>query len=101
MNYKKLPILKTERLILRPVTMNDAEDIFAYASDPEVSKFLEWGPSKEIEETRRIITDWLLSYEENKTAPWIIVDKMSDKVIGTIEVRPSTDNKQWKVYLGY
>ena len=31
-------ILETDRLILRPITLDDAEDLFEYASDPENTK---------------------------------------------------------------
>ena len=35
--------IETRRLILRPFTMEDAEDMFTnWASDPEVTKFLTW-----------------------------------------------------------
>ena len=32
--------IETERLILRTVTVDDAEAIFKWASDPEVNKFM-------------------------------------------------------------
>jgi ribosomal-protein-alanine N-acetyltransferase len=33
-------VLETERLVIRPITLTDAEDVFAYASDPEVTKYM-------------------------------------------------------------
>ncbi len=82
-----LPILETNRLILRPITMGDAQDIFEYARDPEVTKLLEWGPSKSIDETKQITAEWISNYVQNRVAPWGIVDKKLNKVIGTIEAR--------------
>lgn len=32
--------IETKRLILRPVVLEDAEDMFAYASDEETTKFV-------------------------------------------------------------
>ena len=32
--------IRTERLILRPFSLNDVEDVLAYAADPEFSRFL-------------------------------------------------------------
>ena len=49
--YKNLPRLETPRQILRSVTMDDLGDIYAYASDEEVCRFLRWGPHKTLEET--------------------------------------------------
>jgi ribosomal-protein-alanine N-acetyltransferase len=34
------PTIETERLILRPLTMADDEPIYAYGSDPEVTKYV-------------------------------------------------------------
>lgn len=41
----------TDRLILRPVQIGDAEAIFRLASDPEVSRYLTWDAHKTIEDT--------------------------------------------------
>ena len=38
--FEQHPVLETERLILRPITVADAEDVFAYGSDPEVTKYM-------------------------------------------------------------
>lgn len=37
--------LKTERLVLRDFRVEDEPDIYEYASDPEVVRFADWGPS--------------------------------------------------------
>ena len=48
-------MLETERLILRPFTEEDAEDLFAYASDPRVGPPAGWQPHGSVEESREII----------------------------------------------
>ena len=48
-------MLETERLILRPFTEEDAEDLFAYASDPRVGLPAGWQPHGSVEESREII----------------------------------------------
>lgn len=47
--------LATVRLRLRAPTSRDAEGIFAYASDPEVARFMSWPRHQEIDDTRRFI----------------------------------------------
>ena len=43
MNKTGTQRIETHRLILRPFTMEDAEDMFSnWASDPEVTRFLTW-----------------------------------------------------------
>jgi RimJ/RimL family protein N-acetyltransferase len=36
--------LKSERIILRPLLMKDAGDIFSYRSQPDIYKFQSWQP---------------------------------------------------------
>ena len=47
--------LETERLILRPFTLDDAEGLYAYASHPEVGPPAGWAPHKDPAESRRVI----------------------------------------------
>ena len=36
---KGLPVIETQRLILRKLKITDAQDIYEYAKDPEISKY--------------------------------------------------------------
>ena len=48
-------ILETERLILRPWCESDADDLYTYASDPEVGPPAWWPPHTSVENSREII----------------------------------------------
>lgn len=65
------PVLETERLILRPLSVEDAQDIYdRWTSDPVVAKFMRWSVHSSVEDTKQ----WLLMEEENnktdKTYDW-------------------------------
>ena len=45
---KYLPTLETERLIIRPITMDDLQDFYEMDSQPEVHTFLKNQPIKTI-----------------------------------------------------
>ena len=49
--YNDLPELTTARLVLRKMRLTDAGDMFAYASDTDVSRHLVWTPHQNIDET--------------------------------------------------
>ena len=38
--FEDLPELETERLLLRKMRLDDARAMFAYASDPEVTRYV-------------------------------------------------------------
>ncbi|MBV8736586.1 MAG: GNAT family N-acetyltransferase [Alphaproteobacteria bacterium] len=48
--------LETDRLILRPITRNDAPAIFVgYAQDPEVVRYVSWRPHQRLSDTETYI----------------------------------------------
>lgn len=47
--------LETERLLLRPFTEADADELYEYAQDPRVGPIAGWQPHKSVEESREII----------------------------------------------
>lgn len=47
--------LETPRLLLRPFTGADAEDLYAYARDPRVGPIAGWQPHRNVGESREII----------------------------------------------
>ena len=55
--------IETERLILRPITENDAEAIYEYSKNEIVGINAGWKPHESIEETREIIKLIFLNQE--------------------------------------
>ena len=53
-------ILETERLILRPLTVADAEAEFVWLSDPEVNRFMPYNLYTSVEQAR----EWLRTVEQ-------------------------------------
>lgn len=88
----------TDRLRLRRPVLSDAESIHhAYATDPEVTRYLIWQPHKHLEETkvflRRCEEGWLLGTEY----PWAVTLRDRGELIGMIALRVH----EFKADLGY
>ena len=49
--FSRLPVLETDRLLLRPVCPEDVDDLFALASDPLVTRYITWTTHRSREET--------------------------------------------------
>ena len=75
--------IKTERLLLRKFRPEDYEDVYVYARNPEVVRFMSYQPHQNIETSRRIVNFWVESYEKRHTYHWAI--DLNGKVIGNIE----------------
>jgi ribosomal-protein-alanine N-acetyltransferase len=84
MYFSSLPVLQTERLILRPLRRKDAADIFSYASDPEVTRYVLWDPHRSVSETRGYIRYILALYRRGLPSSWAVVHREAGRVIGTI-----------------
>lgn len=98
--FKNNPQLETERLILRKLVLEDAEDIYIYASDDEVSKYLTWDTHKTIEDSKGFINFVLDRYEKDDVGDWGIVLKETGKLIGSLGF-PQYDKKNNRAELGY
>ena len=60
---------ETERLVLRPWTEEDAEDLYCYASHPNIGPIAGWPVHTSAEESRQIIRDVLLAPENYAVVP--------------------------------
>jgi [ribosomal protein S5]-alanine N-acetyltransferase len=79
-NFADLPKIETERLILRKITLDDAEDIYVYASNEEVTRYVTWDTHSSLSDTTEFINSFLPQYD----APWGIELKENGKFIGTV-----------------
>ena len=79
--------LETERLILRPFTMDDAQEMFTgWASDEEVARYVTWPVHETIETTKQILAEWVSAYEKPERLNFAVTLKESRKMIGGIDV---------------
>lgn len=80
----KTPILETERLILRPLALTDAEEIFKnWSSDPEVAKFMFWSTHSDVEVTKKWLADVETKINSDICYDWGFVRKSDNKLIGS------------------
>ena len=82
--FSRLPVIETERLILRKLTMRDASDMFRYCQDKEVARHVLWEAHTSILETRAYIRYNLYQYRSGEPASWCIVLRETNRVVGTI-----------------
>ena len=78
-----LPAIETPRLLLRKLELEDAADMFEYASDPEVAKDVTWEAHQSIEDSRGFLASVLGKYADKKTSEWGLVLKESGRLVGT------------------
>jgi ribosomal-protein-alanine N-acetyltransferase len=81
--FGDLPVLPTERLRLRRLDLDDAPDVFAYASDPEVSRYTTWEAHKTIQDSLAFLMSAIELYKTFQVAPWGMEHKREAKIIGT------------------
>ncbi len=79
---KDLPTLETERLILRKMVLNDAEAVFAYASNSDVSRYTLWETHRSIEDSRAFLEFATQKYENGGEPDWGIVYRGNGCLVG-------------------
>ena len=75
-------ILETERLILRRWKESDTEDLYKYASDPDVEPIAGWPAHQSLDESRDVIKNVF-----NGKEAYAICLKEDGKTIGAIELK--------------
>lgn len=98
--FKGNPRLETERLILRKLVLEDAQDIFEYASDDQVTQYMTWNSHKSIEETLGFINYTLGRYERDEGGEWGITLKETGKLVGCTGI-VNYDRNNKRLELGY
>jgi ribosomal-protein-alanine N-acetyltransferase len=101
MEHLGTKIMETERLILRPFTINDAQAMYKnWASDDEVTKFLTWETHKDIETTKAVLESFIPDYDKDNFYHWAVVLKEIDEPIGSFDVVKLND-KVKMVHIGF
>lgn len=94
--HKGTEKIQTERLILRRFTIDDCDDMFIWAGNPDVTKYLSYHSHRTIDDSKDIISFWISKYKDASTYNWAI--EYEGNVIGNIEV---VEQKEYECGLGW
>ena len=91
--FSDMPILHTNRLMLRRMTKSDADDMYEYSCRPEVTQYLTWSPHPDKRFTVRYLSYLSTRYAEGSFYDWGVILRDERKMIGTCGfTRFSEDN---------
>ncbi len=82
--FSNLPVIETDRLRLRKLSMRDASDVYEYASIPEVAEHVTWEHHRNISDSMHFLRIMIQQYDEGTPSPWGIIYKDIGKLVGTI-----------------
>lgn len=87
--------IETERLVLRRFVLEDADKMYQnWAGDSEVTKYLTWPTHESVEVTKRLLSECISSYSDEKQYQWCIAKKENDEPIGSISVVNSNEKAE-------
>ena len=74
--------LETERLLLRPITLNDLDFFVRIQADPEVARYISTGAPRSREESARYIESTIATYERYGRGQLAVVRKTDGALLG-------------------
>ncbi|MEI6432238.1 MAG: GNAT family N-acetyltransferase [bacterium] len=78
--------LVSERLTLRPLALDDAEDMLLFARDPEVTRYLPWSPNADLSTVRTFLRDQVNRRRRNESLGLAVVLRATNAVIGSTDL---------------
>ena len=92
------PVLKTERLLLRPFVKEDARSVFeCWESDPEVAKYMFWTSHSDIEKTREWLSFEIGQIPKDDWYRFALVLKKTHELIGTALIYYEPEVECWEI----
>ena len=89
-----------ERVVLRPVELRDAEDMFPFVADIEVVRFLPWQPASELRGVKAFLEQQRSRRQSGESLAFSVILKETGRVIGSTDLMQlRARNKE--VELGY
>jgi ribosomal-protein-alanine N-acetyltransferase len=80
--FEDLPLLGTDRLLLRKLRPDDLDRLHTINSDPEVARYMGWRASESLDESREYLDDTLERYDRHYPAPWGIELQSASLLVG-------------------
>ncbi|MFT8362775.1 MAG: GNAT family N-acetyltransferase [Sporolactobacillus sp.] len=87
-----VPVIESKRLILRPLSVDDAEEVYGWAGDERVTKYVSYSTHADIASVRR----WLEGLETNgETYTFGFMLKTTHMLIGCGDIGYSAEEDAW------
>jgi RimJ/RimL family protein N-acetyltransferase len=94
--------ITTQRLMLRPPTVDDAASVFAIYGDPETNRHNPSGPLADKDQAKAVLDRWLEHWAEHGFGQWAIVTQEApQRVIGFGGITLYHYNEVERINLGY
>lgn len=84
LNHKGTQEIKTERLLLRKIRVEDYQDMHRYMIKEEVARYVTWNVHQSPAETKQLCEMWVNQYADGRKYHWAIV--LENRVIGNLEI---------------
>ena len=97
LNLEPFPILETDRLALRKLSMEDAEELFHLRTNEDAMKYINKPRLKSIAEVQELITKM---NDNSVRIQWAITLKKEDKIIGVIGFH-RIEKEHYRAEIGY
>ena len=78
-----LPTLETPRLVLRKLSVEDADVMFAFLRDPSLTEFVSWEHHASIERTVLYLMTVETAYRDAGLMEWAVTTRRGGRVVGT------------------
>lgn len=100
LNFTTFPNLTTDRLVLRQLNNDDANEIYLLRSDESVNKYLDRDKATVIDDATNFINKIKTAVANNESLYWAITIKGNNSLIGTICLF-SIDIEKDRAEIGY
>lgn len=100
LNFNPFPDISTERLSLRRMTGDDAEEIFFLRSDKQMLQYLDRDPARSVDEALNWIKMINEGIDNDQYIAWGIALKNEPRLIGTITFW-NVKKEHYRAELGY
>jgi ribosomal-protein-alanine N-acetyltransferase len=94
-------VLETKRLILRQFNSKDENDLHVWASNVNVTRFINWDRHRNMEDTREFLKIVLELTERNSLIFMAVALKSTRQVIGSVGIFQRSDLSRYTLELGY
>lgn len=96
LNFNPHPVLETKRLVLRKISMNDAEEMFVLRTNEEAMKYINKPKVMSVDDAKEIIN----KMNEPERIIWGITLKNQEKIIGSIGYH-RIEKEHYRAEIGY